>query len=63
MAKERKIAAGTVGLAEGHAAHVLDAAELLEAAWGTSRRILSPGDCFWEKCNVLCIGTSFYMII
>ena len=34
QAKERKMAAGTAGLAEGHAAHVLDAAELLEAAWG-----------------------------
>ena len=34
MAKERKMASGTVGLAEGHAAHVFDAAELLEAAWG-----------------------------
>ena len=28
------MAAGTDGLAEGHAAHVLDAAELLEAALG-----------------------------
>ena len=33
-AMERKMAAGTAGLAEGHATHVLDAAEPLEAAWG-----------------------------
>ena len=63
MAKERKMAAGTVGLAEGHAAHVLDATSFWKLHGGTPRRILSPGDCFWEKRNVLCIGTSFYMII
>ena len=34
QAKESKMAAGTAGLAEGHAAHVLNAAELLKAAWG-----------------------------
>lgn len=33
QARERNTAAGTAGLAEGHAAHVLDAAELLHAAW------------------------------
>lgn len=32
-AKKRKMVAGTMGLAEGHPAHVLDAAELMEAAW------------------------------
>ena len=32
--KEHKMTAGTARLAEGQAAHVLDAAELLEAAWG-----------------------------
>ena len=31
--KERKMVSGTMGLAEGHPAHILDAAELLEAAW------------------------------
>ena len=33
QAKERKMVSGTMGLAEGHPAHILDAAELLEAAW------------------------------
>lgn len=33
QAKDRKMAAGTMGLAEGHQAHLLDAAELLEGAW------------------------------
>lgn len=32
-AKQRKMVAGTMGLAEGHPAHILDAADLLEAAW------------------------------
>lgn len=32
-AKKRKMVAGTMGLAEGHPAHVFDAAELMEAAW------------------------------
>ena len=32
--KEHKMEAGTARLAEGQAAQVLDAAELLEAAWG-----------------------------
>ena len=32
--KEHKIAARTAGLAGGQAVHVLDTAELLEAAWG-----------------------------
>lgn len=33
QAKERKMAAGTAGLAEGHHADVGDATELLHAAW------------------------------
>lgn len=33
QAKPRKMPAGTAGLAEGHPAHVLDAAELLHEAW------------------------------
>lgn len=33
QAKDRKMAAGTMWLAEGHPAHLLDAAELLEGAW------------------------------
>ena len=33
QAKERKMVSGTMGLAEGHPAHIVDAAELLEAAW------------------------------
>ena len=33
QAKERKMVSGTMGLAEGHPAHILDAVELLEAAW------------------------------
>lgn len=33
QAKEPKMVAGTMGLAEGHQAHLLDAAELLHAAW------------------------------
>ena len=32
QAKERKMAVSTAGLAEGYAAHVLDAAELLQAS-------------------------------
>lgn len=32
-AKARKMMTGTMGLAEGHPAHVLDAAELMQAAW------------------------------
>ena len=31
--KERKMVSGTMGLEEGHPAHILDAVELLEAAW------------------------------
>ena len=34
QAEERKMVAGTMGLAEGHPAHVLDAAEFLPAASG-----------------------------
>ena len=33
QAKERKMVSGTMGLAEGHPAHILDPAEPLEAAW------------------------------
>ena len=33
QAKERKMVSGTMGLAGGHPAHILDATELLEAAW------------------------------
>ena len=33
QAKERKMVSGTMGLAGGYPAHILDAAELLEAAW------------------------------
>ena len=33
QAKERKMVSGTMGLAEGHEAHALDAAELLRDAW------------------------------
>lgn len=33
QANGRKMAAGTAGLAEGHDAHILDAAEILQAAW------------------------------
>ena len=33
QAKERKMVSGTMGLVEGHSVHILDAAELLEAAW------------------------------
>ena len=33
QAKERKMVSGTMGLAEGHLDPILDAAELLEAAW------------------------------
>ena len=48
MAKEHKMAAGTVGLTEGRAAHVLDAAELLEAAWRERlEEKQAPGDCFY----------------
>lgn len=34
QAKECKMVAGRMGLAEGHPAHFLDAAELLQATWG-----------------------------
>lgn len=34
QAKERKMARGTMGLAEGHHPHVLDAADLIKLAWG-----------------------------
>lgn len=34
QSKDRKMVAGTVGLAEGHSPHMLDAAELLHSAWG-----------------------------
>lgn len=37
-AKERKMVAGTMGLGEGYGAHVLDAAELLHAAWEGSTK-------------------------
>ena len=43
-AKERKIAAGMAVFVESHATHVLDAAELMEAAWGDISP--SPGDDF-----------------
>ena len=33
QAKASKMVAGTMGLAEGHPAHILDAAELMQAAW------------------------------
>ena len=33
QAKERKIVSGTMGMTEGHPAHILDAAELLKAMW------------------------------
>lgn len=33
QAAARKMVSGTTGLAEGYSAHLLDAAELLEAAW------------------------------
>ena len=32
-AKARKMVTGTMGLSEGHPAHILDAAELMQAAW------------------------------
>ena len=44
QAKERKIAAGMAVFVESHAAHVLDAAELMEAAWGDISP--SPGNYF-----------------
>lgn len=39
QAKARKMVAGTMGLAEGNSAHILDAAEILQAAWGD----ITPG--------------------
>ena len=33
QAKERKMVAGTMGLAEGHHPHMLDAADLLKLTW------------------------------
>ena len=44
QAKERKIATGMAVFEESRTAHVLDAAELLEAAWGDISP--SPGDYF-----------------
>ena len=35
QAKERKMVGGTMGLAEGHHPHILDAADLLKLAWGS----------------------------
>ena len=38
QAKERKMVSGTMGLAEGHETHALDAAELLRDAWSDVTR-------------------------
>ena len=51
QAKERKMAAGTGELAEDHAVHVLDAAELLDAAWGISKDAIAR--CLFSRINVM----------
>lgn len=54
QAKAPKMAAGTAGLAQGHPAHVLDAAELFhEAMEDISPEIILPGDIFC--CVYACV--------
>ena len=53
QAKERKMKAGTMGLAQGHHPHVLDAAELLRKAWAgvTATNIARSGLNMWCRCS------------
>lgn len=49
QAKERKMAAGAAGLAEGNHPHVRDAAKLLKAAWRglSAATIVRHGRCYF----------------
>jgi hypothetical protein len=53
QAKERKMKAGTAGLAEGHHPHVRDAAELLKKAWAsvTTQDIVRSGSNTCYSCS------------
>ena len=53
QAKERKMKAGTMGLAQGHHPYVLDAAELLRKAWAgvTATDIARSGLNMWCRCS------------
>ena len=53
QAKERKMKAGTAGLAEGHYPHVRDAAELLKKAWTsvTAQDIVRSGSNTCCSCS------------